>query len=113
MNGLMCDFCGQLGVRLTGETDGVVVCIDHAARAEVERVERPLNAEGRYASRLSETGALLIEEGRHATLADAERETCGDCGHTHVEAGCSGPPTPSDLWAGVSPSTCDCNWGLA
>lgn len=34
--------------------------------------------------------------------------TCTDCGHVHTATGCAGPPTPSDLWAGVSVSTCDC-----
>ena len=29
---LKCDYCGQPGVSLTGETNGVIVCIDHARR---------------------------------------------------------------------------------
>lgn len=35
--------------------------------------------------------------------------TCPDCGHCHTPDGCTGPPTPSDRWAGVSPSACDCD----
>lgn len=34
---------------------------------------------------------------------------CGDCEHRHTANGCDGPPSPSDLWAGVSPSACDCD----
>lgn len=35
--------------------------------------------------------------------------TCADCGHIHTSHGCTGEPTPSDLWAGVSPAVCDCD----
>lgn len=35
--------------------------------------------------------------------------TCIDCGHIHTPDGCTGEPTPSDLWAGVSPVACDCD----
>lgn len=27
---MKCDFCAQPGIQLTGETNGVIVCIDHA-----------------------------------------------------------------------------------
>lgn len=43
----------------------------------------------------------------------AETETadpCEDCGHIHTPSGCTGPPTPSDLWAGVSVAGCDCDF---
>lgn len=33
---------------------------------------------------------------------------CSDCGHQHTPNGCAGDPTPSDLWAGVMPASCDC-----
>lgn len=36
---------------------------------------------------------------------------CLGCGHIHTPDGCSGPPTPSDRWAGVSPAICDCDEG--
>lgn len=34
---------------------------------------------------------------------------CPDCGHLHTPDGCTGDPTPSDLWAGVTPAVCDCD----
>ena len=34
---------------------------------------------------------------------------CPDCGHQHTPNGCTGDPTSSDLWAGVSPAACDCD----
>lgn len=34
--------------------------------------------------------------------------TCPECCHTVTRNGCTGDPTPSDLWAGVSPAACDC-----
>ena len=34
---------------------------------------------------------------------------CTYCGHQHTSDGCVGDPTPSDLWAGVTPSVCDCD----
>lgn len=42
--------------------------------------------------------------------AEAAREPCADCHHTHTPEGCAGPPSPSDLWAGVSPAGCDCDY---
>lgn len=33
---------------------------------------------------------------------------CAECGHAHTPMGCTGDPTPSDLWAGVAPAACDC-----
>lgn len=33
---------------------------------------------------------------------------CTECGHIHTAVGCTGDPTPSDLWAGVMPAACDC-----
>lgn len=39
----------------------------------------------------------------------AEKDApCADCGHIHTPHGCTGEPTASDLWAGVSVGTCDC-----
>jgi hypothetical protein len=35
--------------------------------------------------------------------------TCPDCDHQHTPEGCVGEPSPSDLWAGVSVSSCDCD----
>ena len=41
------------------------------------------------------------------------REPCGDCHHQHGPHGCYGQPSPSDLWAGVTPAVCDCpEWTL-
>ena len=34
---------------------------------------------------------------------------CGECYHTHTPDGCIGDPSPSDIWAGVSVSSCDCD----
>jgi hypothetical protein len=36
-------------------------------------------------------------------------QTCPDCDHIHTPEGCTGPQSPSDRWAGVSPSACDCD----
>jgi hypothetical protein len=36
-------------------------------------------------------------------------QTCAGCGHIHSPEGCTGPPTPSDVWAGVMPAACDCH----
>ena len=38
----------------------------------------------------------------------AQKGLCPDCGHIHTPHGCTGEPTPSDLWAGVSVDGCDC-----
>lgn len=38
------------------------------------------------------------------------RAPCPDCDHFHTPDGCTGPPTPSDLWAGVSVEGCDCDY---
>lgn len=36
---------------------------------------------------------------------------CPECHpHIHTPEGCTGPPSPSDLWAGVSVEGCDCAW---
>lgn len=32
-----CDYCGQPGIQLVGETNGVLVCIDHAAKVDTPR----------------------------------------------------------------------------
>ena len=37
-----------------------------------------------------------------------EKESCGECWHLHNEVGCYGDPSPSDLWAGVTPASFDC-----
>ena len=43
----------------------------------------------------------------------ARTEPCGDCHHQHGPDGCYGDPSPSDLWAGVTPAVCDCpEWTL-
>lgn len=34
---------------------------------------------------------------------------CRECGHCRTPEGCVGDPTPSDLWAGVTPAACDCD----
>lgn len=36
-------------------------------------------------------------------------EACSECGHHHTPEGCTGDPTPSDRWAGVPVSACDCD----
>lgn len=35
-------------------------------------------------------------------------DRCPECGHQHTPEGCTGDPTPSDRWAGVTPAACDC-----
>lgn len=49
--------------------------------------------------------ACLVLDPEEACMHDP----CGDCGHVHTPTGCTGPPTPSDLWAGVSVEGCDCD----
>lgn len=34
---------------------------------------------------------------------------CPECEHVHTADGCTGPSSDSDLWAGVTPSACDCD----
>ena len=36
-------------------------------------------------------------------------DLCPECHHQHTPEGCKGDPSPSDIWAGVSVSTCDCD----
>ena len=36
---------------------------------------------------------------------------CEECHHIHTPDGCTGPATPSDIWAGVSVESCDCDAG--
>jgi hypothetical protein len=43
-----------------------------------------------------------------AAAAPDEGERCADCGHVHTPTGCTGSPTASDRWAGVTPAACDC-----
>ena len=50
-----------------------------------------------------------IEDMLVAALSAPPAERCGDCGHIHTPRGCTGDPTPSDLWAGVSVEGCDCD----
>lgn len=50
----------------------------------------------------------MTGQGDAAVSGPNERECCG---HIHTEDGCTGEPTPSDLWAGVTPSACDCEGG--
>ena len=38
----------------------------------------------------------------------AANAKCDECGHLHTPDGCTGAPTPSDRWVGVSPAACDC-----
>lgn len=42
-------------------------------------------------------------------LKTEEVARCAACGHVYTLDGCTGDPTPSDLWAGVSPEGCDCD----
>lgn len=37
---MKCDYCGQPGISLTGETNGVVVCIDHAEKGRTSAALR-------------------------------------------------------------------------
>lgn len=64
----------------------------------------------------AEFGEHPIGKHHDAVLAAASPDTaapvdatCPDCGHIHTPDGCTGAPTPSDLWAGVTPSACDCD----
>ena len=58
---------------------------------------------------------MSLDLGRVAQMTAAERVTaglCPECGHRHLPDpdGCVGEPTASDLWAGVSVESCDCNY---
>ncbi len=55
---------------------------------------------------LDRAGNLAPEYGKTRPVPPA---ACPDCGHQHTPNGCTGNPTPSDLWAGVSPAVCDCD----
>lgn len=54
---------------------------------------------------------MTTDEFHIGRLREALWHDCLSCGHIHTLDGCSGPPTPSDRWAGVSPAICDCNEG--
>lgn len=58
------------------------------------------------------TRDVLVRELRAALAPDAAPspgvEGCSECGHRHTPEGCTGDPTPSDRWAGVPVSACDC-----
>ena len=43
------------------------------------------------------------------TYPEACEEKCPECYHTHTPDGCTGDPSPSDIWAGVTPEKCDCD----
>lgn len=54
-------------------------------------------------------GPVLRNHAADCAVLDGHTQaTCRDCGHRHTPGGCSGPATPSDRWAGVSPAVCDC-----
>lgn len=78
-----CDYCGQPGIQLTGETNGVLVCIDHAAKvdtpcytsAEVERLLQTGRAQMRDACLLSEERRQnALEMSRRAEQAERRAE---------------------------------------
>jgi hypothetical protein len=54
-----------------------------------------------------ERAEQVVREAIERHVAEAH-PSCAECGHIHTLDGCTGPPTPSDQWAGVSPSACDC-----
>ena len=47
------------------------------------------------------------DDDSEALINLAAPATC--CGHIHTPHGCTGEPTPSDRWAGVTPAACDCD----
>lgn len=85
---------GARAVELATERD--------AALARIARAERLIDSWERDAP--DHSNPVFI--GR---LRETLRHECLGCGHIHTPNGCSGPQTPSDRWAGVSPATCDCN----
>ena len=53
---------------------------------------------------------IFHESDRPFTGGDTPPTKCPDCGHDpHEFIGCTGNPTPSDLWAGVPVAACDCS----
>lgn len=58
-----------------------------------------------------ERAERVVREAMERHVAQ-EHPACDDCGHIHAAYGCVGDPTPSDLWAGVSPAACDCDSAL-
>ena len=88
-----------------------VRALAESKQAEIERINATPDP---LTGRRSTMRAYVLVEDLLPLLADAptppaEAETCGDCGHVHTPDGCIGEPTPSDRWAGVSPSACDCH----
>lgn len=82
-----CDYCGQPGIQLAGETNDVVVCIDHVskprARAALRVIQKTADKQGNVTMlRLAENIAndatlvrLAQAEGWDAAVREAE-----DCG---------------------------------
>ena len=59
---------------------------------------------------LLDPAVARLRQAMRKELADtAGHDSCAECGHVHSPDGCTGPPTPSDLWAGVSVAGCDCD----
>lgn len=84
---MKCDYCGQPGIQLAGETNGVVVCIDHAskprAREALRVIQKTADQQGnvtmlRLAENIANDAALVRlaqAEGWDAAVREAE-----DCG---------------------------------
>jgi hypothetical protein len=67
--------------------------------------DRPL-----YRRELTRTELAAIRrrvKGRGEVASGEAR--CPECLHEHTPIGCVGPPSPSDVWAGVYSSACDCD----
>jgi hypothetical protein len=71
-----------------------------------------LSPEHEALSRDEELSVVVLDlgDGEWLTLEElrGDERTCPECGHQWSPDGCTGDPTPSDLWAGISPSACDC-----
>lgn len=67
-----CDYCGQPGIQLTGETNGVLVCIDHAAKVDTPRytsdddVTLEMSRRVEQAERRAEEAEFHVEQLRDA-----------------------------------------------
>jgi hypothetical protein len=53
-----------------------------------------------------------IDDGPGGSFSMTVTEVCAECHHQHTPDGCVGKPSPSDIWAGVSVSACDCDAGV-
>lgn len=56
-----------------------------------------------------ERAAQVVMDAMERHFAEEHPDICADCGHEHTADGCTGTPTASDDWAGVTPAACDCN----